>query len=470
MICTKLTIHYYTEYDRGNKGEGMTMKRLRDYIRPGRLVLFALLLTVLGAFSVFAAAPAAVTNLKATAAESTVTLKWSKVAGASGYYVYQEKDGVPKKVATLKGTSKTSKKFKNLKNNKTYTYTVCAYTKSGSSIEIGTASRAVTAKPKIKNPGRVSPKLYGNGNQKVIITWTALKKASSYEVYQKNTSGAFVKIGTVKKNKVTVKKLKNGMTYAFKIRAVRTVKGVSGYGDMSKEVSGKPSDPDVVNLANVHGFYYKAKVTGVGSGISLTSTDKKKTVKFKAGTKVIVTSWGSSESAKSTIKYKNKIYKIKTKYLTRYNYSWNSSKPYNQETAEAYINYKGYTSAGKYFIWISTYTQHLYIFEGSQYNWRLIDSFKCSTAKWGHHTYYGFSRLGGRQKEWPFGQWQVGYYASLINGGAIHSELYYYSGEKYTDMGKLGEPASHGCVRVEISKAKWIYDVAVPTESEVLLF
>ena len=446
------------------------MKFFKNQIRPGRLVLLTLLLTLLGAWTVFAATPGKVNNLKATTAESTVTLKWSQVSGATGYYVYQDKNGVQKKIATVKGAAKTKYKVKKLKNNTKYTFTVCAYKKSGSSVEIGDSSKAVTATPKIKNPGTVNPKLYGNGNQKVIITWTALKKATSYEVYQKNTSGAFVKIGTVKKNKVTVKKLKNGMTYAFKIRAVRTVNGVSGYGAMSKEVSGKPSDPDVVNLADVHGFYYKAKVTGVGSGISLTSTDKKKTTKFKAGTKVIVTSWGSSASAKSTIKYKNKLYKIKTKYLTRYNYSWNSSKPYSKETAEAYINYKGYTSAGPYFIWISTYTQHLYVFQGSQYNWTLIDSFKCSTAKWGYHTYYGFSRLGGRQKEWPFGEWQVGYYASLINGGAIHSELYYYSGEKYTDMGNLGDPASHGCVRVEISKAKWIYEVVVPTESEALLY
>ena len=434
----------------------------------GKRLLFTVLMTLFMASAAFAAAkPAKVSGLKVKTAESSIVLSWKKVRGASGYYIYRKKEGQDyKKFATVKTGSTVTYKVKKVVNNQKYTFRVCAYKKSGSSVLIGDPSGEVIAYPKIKNPGKVKAKLYANGDSKVVITWNSLKKATSYEIFQKDKTGKYVKIGTTTKNKVTVKKLKSGQTYSFKVRAVRTVKKVSGYGAFSAEVSGQPAAMKV-NLADVHGYYYRAKVTGVGSGIKLTSTDKAKTRTFKAGTKVVVTNWGSS---KSTILYKNKYYKIKTKYLSRYNYVWDSSKPYSKETAEAYVNYKGYTSGGKYFLWISTYTQHMYVFQGSQYNWKLIYSWKCSTAKWGEHTYYGFSKLGAKQRVWEFGQWQVGYYASHINGGAIHSELYYKTGGVYEGVGKLGNPSSHGCVRIALANAKWVYDVAVPTGSEVLVY
>ena len=59
-----------------------------------------------------------------------VTLKWKKSSSATGYYVYRstEKDGEYKKIATVKGASKTSyKDSKGLKKGRTYYYRIVAY-------------------------------------------------------------------------------------------------------------------------------------------------------------------------------------------------------------------------------------------------------------------------------------------------------------------------------------------------------
>lgn len=62
-------------------------------------------------------------------ASKTVTVKWKKVSGASGYEIYSatKKKGKYKKTATVKKGSTVSYKHKKLKKKKTYYYKVRAY-------------------------------------------------------------------------------------------------------------------------------------------------------------------------------------------------------------------------------------------------------------------------------------------------------------------------------------------------------
>lgn len=63
----------------------------------------------------------------ATSSEKVITLKWAKVGGAKGYYVYQKVGNATKwtKIATLKNVG--SYTVKNVKKNVSYTYTVRAF-------------------------------------------------------------------------------------------------------------------------------------------------------------------------------------------------------------------------------------------------------------------------------------------------------------------------------------------------------
>ncbi|MBE6795905.1 MAG: hypothetical protein E7533_04905 [Ruminococcaceae bacterium] len=60
--------------------------------------------------------------------KSGVTVKWEKVSGVSGYYVYRKTgSGSYEKIAKVSGASKVSYVDKTAKKGKTYTYTVKAY-------------------------------------------------------------------------------------------------------------------------------------------------------------------------------------------------------------------------------------------------------------------------------------------------------------------------------------------------------
>ena len=69
-----------------------------------------------------------------TSSKSGVTFKWSKVSGASGYYVYRKTgSGSFSKIATVKGSTNVSYLDKSAEKGKTYTYMVKAYNGSSTS-------------------------------------------------------------------------------------------------------------------------------------------------------------------------------------------------------------------------------------------------------------------------------------------------------------------------------------------------
>ncbi len=64
----------------------------------------------------------------ATSSKSGITVKWGKVSGSSGYYIYRKTGSSSyKKIATVKGGSKSSYVDKTARKGKTYRYTVKAY-------------------------------------------------------------------------------------------------------------------------------------------------------------------------------------------------------------------------------------------------------------------------------------------------------------------------------------------------------
>lgn len=75
-----------------------------------------------------------------TSASNGVTLTWTKVSGASGYYVYRKTgtSGSYEKIATVKGSTSVSYLDKSAEKGKTYTYVVKAYYDSSISAYDGT--------------------------------------------------------------------------------------------------------------------------------------------------------------------------------------------------------------------------------------------------------------------------------------------------------------------------------------------
>ena len=75
------------------------------------------------------------------------------------------------------------------------------------------------------------------------LNWKKVNGATGYEVYcSAQKAGSYKKIKTIGKGKtlkLTIKKLKKGKTYYFKVRAYRKTAGVIGYSPYSKTIKAK---------------------------------------------------------------------------------------------------------------------------------------------------------------------------------------------------------------------------------------
>lgn len=119
-----------------------------------------------------------------------------------------------------------------------------------------------------------------------------------------------------------------------------------------------------------------------------------------------------------------------------------------------------------YFIEVDVANQLIKIF-GRDENNEFTDVKKIFTASTGTEKYpsdVGTWVLTGRKARWAlFPTWGGGYaqYWTRINRGiAFHSFLYTPDRKqvKMNSVKKLGSPASHGCIRLSLYDAKWIYD------------
>ncbi len=123
----------------------------------------------------------------------------------------------------------------------------------------------------------------------INLKWSKVSGASGYAVYQYNSKAEkYEKIASVKKNKLTVKKLKAGRSYKFKVRAYKTVSGTNYYGSYSSTLSTatKPIAPTLKAAAGTKQAKLSwNKVAGASGYAVYYSTSKNGTYKKLATTK-----------------------------------------------------------------------------------------------------------------------------------------------------------------------------------------
>ena len=408
--------------------------------------------------------PAQVKNLKATAGENQITLKWKKTANASGYYIYSvdAKTGEFKKIRTIKKGGTVSVTFKKLTNNKAYSYVVSAYRTKNKKTYEGAKSAKVTATPVLKAPAVPSLKIFANNDSKFSLTWAKVKKATGYVVYLK-VDGKWTEKARTKAKTVTIGGLENGSSYEACIRAYRKVGNDYAYSGYSNTVVGRPSVAD-------------KKITAIKTSYSNVTVKKSGNYKLSSGGTAYVS---TSDKMTTTTHFREgeggtiftctrtkdgKVFKIKQSQLNGANRIVTVNKTlYSKSVAEQYVNYKGYNSESSYLIWVNLYTQRIYLFKGKQYNWTVVKQGKCTTGAGKTQTKAAVTRLRSKVYQmWFYDDYgnpcQYAYWGTYFNAGlAFHSWIYNPGDYMDASYPLIGTPRSHGCIRLTNDMAKYIY-------------
>ncbi|MBE6776463.1 MAG: DUF4474 domain-containing protein [Ruminococcaceae bacterium] len=189
---------------------------------------------------------ATVKGVKASSVSaSTITLKWKKALGVSGYRIYKYSSKKDKYVY-LADTKKTTYKDSSLTAGKAYKYKVRAYKIKNKKRTYGAYSDAVKA---VTEPAKVTGvKTTYLGATNVKLSWKKAKGASGYEVFiYDSKKKAYISKGTVTKNGCTLKKLTSNTKYKVRIAAYHKKDG-KVYGTKSSAFTFRTALPDVGSL------------------------------------------------------------------------------------------------------------------------------------------------------------------------------------------------------------------------------
>lgn len=140
-------------------------------------------------------------------------VKWKKVNGADGYYIYRKtsKNGKWKRIAK---TTKAVYNDKNVKTNGNYFYTVRAF--SGNTLSGYVSSGVATKYLDVPELLKITTAKKG-----VTLKYGAIKGAKSYNIYRKTSGSSWKKIATVSgKTNYLDKSAVKGTKYTYTVRAV----------------------------------------------------------------------------------------------------------------------------------------------------------------------------------------------------------------------------------------------------------
>lgn len=156
---------------------------------------------------------------EATASKDSVTLKWKEVPGATGYRVYQYKNGDWVKI---KSVTTNSFKVTSLKVDTTYKFKIKPYAKTSNGTVWGKTSSAVSAKIVDKTKTAFSDVVAEINH--VTLSWKKVSGATGYRLYVLK-DGAWSKVKTTSALSYKVTGLDSNTSYTFMVRAYKKASG-----------------------------------------------------------------------------------------------------------------------------------------------------------------------------------------------------------------------------------------------------
>jgi uncharacterized protein YjdB len=132
------------------------------------------------------------------------------------------------------------------------------------------------------------------------------------------------------------------------------------------------------------------------------------------------------------------------------------SPPIPETYRQMNLRIANYSSPTSWLIAIDTTNCLFGVYYGSKGNWTNRYMWLCSPGTKATPTVKGTFSVGSRG--YVFGSGYSCYYWTQIYGDYLIHSVLYYPGTNIIMEGTMGVPGSHGCVRLDIQNAKWIYD------------
>jgi hypothetical protein len=395
--------------------EGNYMKKIK-----GNLFLSFLIALILVAVSISFtfAAEGGVKNVQATPGVKSVELTWDAYDGAHHYGVYyagQEK--------TLKANVRSCI-ISGLSVDTQYGFRIKAYDSNNKLI-----ATSYIKKTRTLGVRNVTNFKAHAGNKSITVTFKKVPYANYYELYRKqNGKWKLIKKLNAKNNTDTrydknqifyrdTNASERNVAYFYRVRAIRKRTDGSGKYWVSSKWSTSSARP-------VRQMYQEIKVNG---------------------------SWHTANGYSGGRYYTLDGYVYDVNRVSRASCDYSETNNYTNRTAENFVNeLTGYKkSYGKSkMVWISTYTQHLYVFEynTSKKMWKIKKHWECSTGKAGSATPMSKNFEVGHNHKSRHG---IRYWSCFSSHNGMHGL------GSYSDHS--GEPVSGGCVRNPDSKAEFVY-------------
>ena len=378
-----------------------------------------------------------------------IKVTWKSVKGAEGYRIYRRTSGSDwVRLATLSSTSYTDKS--GLKNNTKYYYTVRAYNGS----DWGYFHKTGTPETRLNIPTLSKAE---NASGGIKVSWKSVKGATSYRVYRKTAGAEWKHIKTVSSTSYTDKSsLTSGKEYIYTVRACKG--SDRSYFDSKGVKELKLSTPTLVS----------AKKSS--SGIKVTWKSVKGAEGYRVYRKTSGSSWTRIATTASTsytdkkAKSSNYIYTVRAYRGSDLSWYNSSGVTLNKMLAKA----QGYSSSTKWLILVDTKSNKVGIYNGSKGKWVEKKYWSCTSGARSTPTPKGTYTV--KAKGLAFGHgYTCWYYTQFYGDYLFHSVLYNPGSKTKIQDGRLGINASHGCIRLTLTNAKWIYD-NIPRGTKVVIY
>lgn len=130
---------------------------------------------------------------------------------------------------------------------------------------------------------------------------------------------------------------------------------------------------------------------------------------------------------------------------------------------------QSYGSSTKWLILVDTKKNKVGIYSGSKNNWTQTKYWSCTSGARRTPTVKGTFTVKGKGLRFGSSSYTCWYYTQFYGNYLFHSVLYKPGSKTTIKDGRLGINASHGCVRLSLSNAKWIYD-NIPKGTKVVIY